>query len=96
MQEKKLRNTNILGYFDVVINSEMAGAKKPDPAIFHLALRRAAVSAARALMIGDNLEADILGAKAVGLNTLHLDVNGTSDHNHCSTISALHEIKSFL
>lgn len=96
VQEKKLRNSNILEYFEVVVNSEMAGVKKPDPGIFQLALKRAAVTASRSLMIGDNLEADILGAKAVGFHTLHLDVYGTAIHNHCSRITALHEIKSIL
>ena len=96
VQEKKLRNSNILEYFEVVINSEMAGVKKPDPAIFRLALKEAATGASRALMIGDNLEADILGAKAVGFHALHLDVQGTSFHSHCLKISALHEIKNVL
>ena len=96
VQEKKLRNANILEYFEVIVNSEMAGVKKPDPAIFRLALRQAATGASRALMIGDNLEADILGAQAAGFHALHFDVSGALSHNHCHRISALHEIKSVL
>lgn len=96
VQEKKLRNANILGYFDLIINSEMAGVKKPDPRIFLLALKCASVPASKGLMIGDNLEADILGAQAVGLHTLHYNVHSDPKHNYCNRIKGLHEIKSFL
>jgi putative hydrolase of the HAD superfamily len=47
-------------------------------------------------MIGDNLEADILGARAVGLHTLHFNVNIEPPHELCGMITHLHEIKSYL
>ncbi len=96
IQEKKLRNSNILGYFDHVINSEMAGVKKPDPIIFHLALERTRVLPENALMVGDNLEADILGARAVGFHTIHLNVHNDPLHNHGEIIDDLSEIKLYL
>ncbi len=42
---------------------------KPEPPIFQLALERARVAPANALMIGDRLETDILGGKRVGMHT---------------------------
>lgn len=96
VQERKLRNAGIQGYFIHVINSEMAGVKKPDPYIFNLALKRAAVVPEKALMIGDSIEADILGARAVGLHALHYNVNQEPLHDYCSMINHLGEIKSFL
>jgi len=95
-QEKKMRNSNIREYFEVVVNSEMAGVKKPDPKIFHLALERARVRPEKALMIGDSLEADILGAQKVGLSTIHLNSNGGGPHEFSETIHHLNEIKNFL
>ena len=56
-----------LGLGDLlVITSAAAGAAKPDPAPFHLALEALGVRAERALHIGDG-EADELGAKAAGM-----------------------------
>lgn len=96
IQEKKLRNSGIHHYFNQVIDSEMAGVKKPDPIIFNLALERAKVSPDSALMIGDSLEADILGARGAGLHALHFNAHGEAVHEHCPMITDLWEIKSYL
>lgn len=96
VQTKKLKNANILEYFDVVVNSEMAGVKKPNPKIFKMALEMAKVAPEQALMIGDNLEADILGAKDLGFHTLHFNSNGEKEHQFCDIIYQLKEIKSYL
>lgn len=96
IQEKKLKSANISRYFDQVVNSEMAGAKKPNPKIFQLALQMAKVSPHKSMMIGDNIEADILGAKAVGLNAIHFNAHDDPSHDHCKMIHKLGEIKSYL
>jgi putative hydrolase of the HAD superfamily len=96
VQDKKLRNSKIDTFFEHIINSEMAGVKKPNPIIFQLALGNAKVNAEKALMIGDNLEADILGAQAVGYRTLHFNAHNEPQHDFCPMISDLIEIKTFL
>lgn len=48
-----------------------AGATKPDPAIFALALRRLDVTAQEALFVGDDLLEDVEGARAAGLRAIH-------------------------
>lgn len=96
VQEKKLKGSNIHHFFDHVVNSEMAGVKKPDPYIFKLALDRAQVEAKHTLMIGDSLEADIIGAKTVKMQVLHFNSNKEPGHDHCKTINNLIEIKSIL
>ena len=96
IQRKKLKHSNILGYFDKIVNSEMAGVKKPNPRIFKLALEMASVKPEKALMIGDNIEADILGAQAVGINALHFNAHNDPVHDHCEMIHDLGEIKSYL
>lgn len=96
IQGKKLRNSGIYDYFDQIIDSEMAGVKKPNPIIFKLALEKAKVEPYRSLMIGDSLEADILGAKAVGLHTLHFNAHREKEHTEAPIIYNLREIKSLL
>ena len=96
IQDKKLRNASIDHYFDAIINSELAGVKKPNPIIFELALKNANTSANKSLMIGDSLEADILGAKAVGFHTLHFNGHHEPSHDLSKMIHDLSEIKSLL
>ena len=96
VQEKKLKGSNIHHYFEHIVNSETAGVKKPHPYIFEMALEKAKVSAGNGIMIGDNLEADIQGAKAVGMEAIHFNCNGESSHDISPMINNLIEIKSFL
>ncbi len=96
IQEKKLKNASILGYFNQVVNSEMAGVKKPNPKIFELALQMARVTPDRCLMIGDSIEADILGAQAAGFKTLHFNALNDPLHEYCEIIHDLGEIKIYL
>ena len=57
-----------LGLGDVtVVTSAEAGAPKPDPAVFTLALERLRVQAGRALHIGDS-DSDEAGASAAGMH----------------------------
>ena len=53
--------------FATIVTSAEAGAPKPDPRIFELALERLGVSASRALHVGD-AEADEEGARAAGMH----------------------------
>jgi len=96
IQAKKLRNSKIDGYFDHIINSEMAGVKKPNPIIFELALSKANTNSRNSLMIGDSLEADILGARDSGFHTLHFNAHNEPYHDICPIIENLGEIKSYL
>lgn len=96
VQERKLMGSNIHAYFKQIINSEMAGVKKPHPYIFELALNRANVDPRNTIMVGDSLEADILGAKRMGMQVLHFNSNKEPDHDHSIMIDDLIEIKSIL
>ncbi len=96
VQEKKMRNADLLKYFGHVINSESVGFKKPDPKIFSHALQLANAPSDKALMIGDSLEADIMGAMAVGMHALHFDPLDGPKHGLCTIIQDLGEIKNIL
>jgi len=54
------------GLLDAVVTSAEAGAPKPAPAVFELALARLGADAARTVHVGD-AEADAEGARAAGL-----------------------------
>jgi putative hydrolase of the HAD superfamily len=63
-------------YLDFLLASAATGMEKPDSRIFHLALARAGVEADRALHVGDDYEADFLGARAAGLEAVLIDREG--------------------
>ena len=70
IQQSKLTKSKISEYFKTVTNSEMVGVKKPNPKIFNYALKVANVNVDKSIMIGDNYEADILGALNIGMKAI--------------------------
>jgi putative hydrolase of the HAD superfamily len=68
VQTIKLDASGLRPYFTSIVTSEEAGVKKPDPAIFEFALQRAGALASESLMVGDDLEVDIIGAANVGMD----------------------------
>lgn len=71
LQERKMRAAGIYDYFDRIILSEDIGVHKPYPEIFHFALSATQSDLRTSLMIGDSWEADICGARAVGMKQLY-------------------------
>lgn len=53
-------------YFKTVQQSSVTMIRKPHPAIYYHALEEAGVEAAQSCYVGDNLNRDIVGAKATG------------------------------
>jgi len=56
--------------FPVVVLPRDAGAAKPDPRIFHVALERLGVAAADAVYVGDDADDDAGGAAAAGIRAI--------------------------
>jgi putative hydrolase of the HAD superfamily len=69
-QQMKLDSLGLNALFDVVLISEAEGIRKPDPAIFHRALAKLGVEPSEAVFVGDNPEADVMGARAAGLTPI--------------------------
>ncbi len=96
VQFKKLENSNLRSFFKEIITSEKVGFKKPNPEIFKYALNIARANVHESIMIGDNLEADILGAKNMGMHTIFCAFNNESVPEDILSVTKLTEIKRFL
>ncbi|KFD40021.1 YjjG family noncanonical pyrimidine nucleotidase [Schleiferia thermophila] len=70
VQMTKLKFTGLEKYFTTVITSEMAGANKPEAKIFVAALKQTATKRPEAVMIGDHIDADVVGAKNAGIDQI--------------------------
>lgn len=70
VQHIKLKRSKIDHFFTTLTSSESAGAKKPDSRIFEFALKNANAKVETSLMIGDTYEADIIGARNMGMHTI--------------------------
>jgi len=97
VQFPKLKNSGLGKYFTDIITSEEAGVKKPDPAIFKFALKKVNALAQDSLMIGDDLETDVRGAGAAGIDQVFVNHNRVS-HSEKPTYEVLHlqEIENIL
>ena len=69
-QQPKIDGLGIARYFDTILISEAEGVAKPDAEIFRRATDNLGVSSDQAVMIGDNPEADIRGAKSCGMKAI--------------------------
>lgn len=67
---EKLHALHLEDAFDNIICSEKAEAEKPDREFFEYALRMTDAKPETTLMIGDNYDTDIIGAEAIGIDTL--------------------------
>jgi putative hydrolase of the HAD superfamily len=54
-------------YFDVVVISEEVGIEKPDKRIFQAVLDKLGIEAKNAAMVGNRIDADIVGANRTGM-----------------------------
>ena len=63
----------IEGMMSVTVSSADFGVMKPDPRIFQEALQQMAVPASRAVMVGDSLAHDVMGARQAGMRGVLLD-----------------------
>ncbi len=73
-----LSGLGLAGRFQTVTISSDAGASKPHPRLFHHALKHAGAEAVSSACIGDEREADLLGATAAGMHAFLLNRPATN------------------
>ena len=73
VQYVKLSQSGILKYFKEIILSEKVGVKKPHPFIFKKAFELSGANADNAIMIGDDLYADIYGAQRMKMDHIYFN-----------------------
>lgn len=74
LQKTKLAITpELVPYFDQIVISGDFGRGKPDPSLFEHALSLMSLKKDEAIMVGDNLMTDILGANRAGMKTVWIN-----------------------
>ena len=97
IQYKKLAACGLRDYFDTIILSEDAGANKPSKQYFDYALRQSGADSDTTIMIGDNLQTDIVGAHQAGLHTILFNRWGVEPSPvPTHTVATLREIMDIL
>jgi putative hydrolase of the HAD superfamily len=96
VQHKKMENSGLFPFFESITASEEVGLKKPHPVVFKTALKKAQTLPNKSIMIGDSLEADIIGAQNVGMKTIYFNYKNKPVSNNLVSINHLSEIKNYL
>lgn len=96
VQGKKMKNSGLGTYFKTVITSEQAGVKKPNPEIFNFALTTCQAKADESMMIGDNYEADVMGALQCGIDAIFCNFNNEPSAENIKSVTQLLQLKQYL
>jgi len=96
VQDKKINNALLSGYFQTITNSELAGVKKPNSIIFDYAVNIAKASKQNSVMIGDCLDADVNGALNAGLDAIFFNDKKVTVPDNIKQINHLLELKKYL
>ncbi|WP_186648326.1 YjjG family noncanonical pyrimidine nucleotidase [Fluviispira vulneris] len=100
IQKSRFSLSELNPYFDFVTISEECGYRKPHAEIFNIALNKfGCAQKENTLMVGDNLEADIIGAQEFGLDSCWYHPQGGKPHKDITPtfiIQNLMEIKRII
>ena len=92
LQREKIQGSGLGKYFDEIVIAGDIGIRKPEPQIFNIVLSRIGVKNDEAIMVGNSLDSDIIGAQEAGIQTVWL--NRDKEKNQ-SDIKPDYEISSF-
>ena len=97
VQAIKLKSAGLTDYFIEVVSSDTTGHRKPHRPVFDYLLDRIGASSQECLMIGDNLETDVRGAREAGIDQAFYNP-GQIKHREMVTyeIACLSELRSIL
>lgn len=72
-QHNKLLYSGLKPFFAEIITSEGSGSLKPNKEIFQFALSKCGTTPDQCIMIGDNIEVDIIGAMNAGIDQVYVN-----------------------
>lgn len=72
-QHAKLKNSGLDAFFKEVITSEGSNSLKPNKAIFEYALQKTNAGIKESIMLGDDIDVDIAGARDAGLDQVYIN-----------------------
>ncbi|MGB0176192.1 MAG: YjjG family noncanonical pyrimidine nucleotidase, partial [Owenweeksia sp.] len=73
IQDIKLTKSGLKPFFRHIITSESVGVNKPHIRVFEESLKRTGARKNHSIMIGDNLGADIVGARNCGMDQVYFN-----------------------
>lgn len=79
VQHSKLKYSGLDIFFEEVITSEGSNSLKPNKEIFDYALLRTGATVSNSIMLGDTLDADILGAMNAGMDQVFVNHLGITE-----------------
>lgn len=97
-QWEKIKRFDLARHFDVIVVEGEFGRGKPEPDVFHHALATVGVAAHEAWHIGDNLYADVGGAKSVGIAAawIHRDRLSRPESEHAEPDASVAHLEEFV
>jgi putative hydrolase of the HAD superfamily len=74
--EPAIAETGLDGWFDALVSSAWAGARKPHPRIYRYLLDQTGLDPAEILFVGDTWGPDVVGPLAAGMTPAYLERDG--------------------
>lgn len=91
--KRLVEHAGIESSFETILDSHEVGFQKPDQRIFRRGLADLKVEPSEAVHVGDIFEADVVGARAVGIVPILVDREGRYPEANCLTIRNIIELK---
>ncbi|MDR0749241.1 MAG: HAD family hydrolase [Tannerellaceae bacterium] len=87
--EAVLKDFHLAALFNAVVESSVAGVRKPDPEIFRLGVKALGLAAGETVVIGDSYDKDVVPASATGCQTIWLKRTGWSEYKGNETADSI-------
>lgn len=84
------------GYFELIMAAGEIGSWKPNPAAFAPLLKHFDVTPAESIYVGDNYYADVVGARAAGMQPVLYDPRGLFPDADCARIISFNQLAEIL
>jgi putative hydrolase of the HAD superfamily len=97
IQAIKIHTSGIEPYFSNIFTADHIGVKKPNKAFFEFVLNKLNTVPDNCIMIGDTLDADVLGAMNAGIKGVYFNPSKTMHQENIDfEITSLIQLKDFL